>query len=325
MCPGEFSVSVVTPAYNVEGYLGDAIRSALEQSLAPLEIIVVDDGSTDRTGDVARAFGHRVRCIRQDNAGCAAARNHGIREAAGEFVAFLDADDRWLPSHLEEAARVLGAHPQLRWFCAAYEVRAARRARGRREIYKGPLVEGAYVNDYFRADLLYKIGWTGVMVIGRRALLEIGGFDETMRRGSDIDGWFRIGLRYPQIGYSRTLGAVYLRRGGSITGLEPGASAQALVTRLDKLERLAAEAGAAAVRRSRPHLLGWARLLVQVALQEGNRDALRAVQARYGDKLGLMERLLIPASRFVPRVALRRFLGVRARARDLLRQLRKAL
>lgn len=95
------SVSVLIPAYNAAECVSTAIRSALAQTAPPAEVIVVDDGSTDRTADTVAAFGKQVRLRRQKNAGPAAARNHAAREATGEWLALLDADDAWLPEKLE--------------------------------------------------------------------------------------------------------------------------------------------------------------------------------------------------------------------------------
>jgi glycosyltransferase involved in cell wall biosynthesis len=94
------SVSVVIPAYNAARFIGGAIESVLAQTYADYEIIVVDDGSRDETATVVSRFGQRVRLISQANGGASAARNRGIREAAGSWIAFLDSDDEWQPSHL---------------------------------------------------------------------------------------------------------------------------------------------------------------------------------------------------------------------------------
>src|SRR5437773_3781756 len=95
------TVSVVIPTYNYARYLPEAIDSALAQTHAPLEVIVVDDGSTDDTPRVLAVYGDRIRVIRQANRGPGAARNTGIAAARGEYVGFLDADDVWLPRKLE--------------------------------------------------------------------------------------------------------------------------------------------------------------------------------------------------------------------------------
>lgn len=106
-------VSCVVPVYNGEAYLGEAIDSILAQTWRPLEIIVVDDGSTDDSAAVAEAYGAKVRVIRQANAGCATARNAGLAAATGEFVAFLDADDLWHPEKLQRQMARFEALPSL--------------------------------------------------------------------------------------------------------------------------------------------------------------------------------------------------------------------
>jgi len=110
-CPR--TVSVIIPTYNRAHYLGEAIDSIMNQDIrnCQIEIIVVDDGSTDNTKEVLRKFGNSVRYIYQDNRGVGAARNRGISEATGEWVAFLDSDDRWLPDKLTLQFRILDAFP----------------------------------------------------------------------------------------------------------------------------------------------------------------------------------------------------------------------
>ena len=107
------SVTIVVPTYNRAHYIGEAIDSILAQDMVDceLEIIVVDDGSKDNTEEVVRNYGNRVRYIRQENQGAGVARNRGIDEARGEWIAFLDSDDRWLPYKLSLQFEVLGHFP----------------------------------------------------------------------------------------------------------------------------------------------------------------------------------------------------------------------
>ena len=107
------SVSVIIPTYNRAHYLGEAIESILNQDIRDcrIEIIVVDDGSTDNTKEVLEKFGNSIRYIYQDNRGAGPARNRGIDEATGEWVSFLDSDDRWLPGKLTLQFQVLDAFP----------------------------------------------------------------------------------------------------------------------------------------------------------------------------------------------------------------------
>jgi glycosyltransferase involved in cell wall biosynthesis len=106
-------VSAIVPVFNGERYLDEALRSALDQTLPPSEVIVVDDGSTDRSGEIAESFGDPVRCIRQENLGVARARNRGLSVATGEFIAFLDHDDLWPPTKLEVQVAALRANPDV--------------------------------------------------------------------------------------------------------------------------------------------------------------------------------------------------------------------
>ncbi len=107
------SVSVVIPCYNGERYLREALESALGQTRAPDEILLLDDGSIDESAEIARSFGPRVTVISQKNVGQSATRNRGIDEARGDFIAFLDADDIWLPEKIERQLRLLEATPSL--------------------------------------------------------------------------------------------------------------------------------------------------------------------------------------------------------------------
>jgi glycosyltransferase involved in cell wall biosynthesis len=110
------TVSVIMPAFNVEPYVGDAIRSALAQTYPDFELIVVDDGSKDGTADVVRSLARedkRVKLVQQANRGLAGARNSALRASRGEFFALLDSDDLWEPEFLAEQMAILEAHPEV--------------------------------------------------------------------------------------------------------------------------------------------------------------------------------------------------------------------
>ncbi|CAN5398104.1 glycosyltransferase family A protein [soil metagenome] len=106
-------VSVIIPAYNADPYLAEAVESILSQRGGEFEVLIVDDGSTDRTAAIAGAFGPPVRLLQQPHLGMAAARNHGVRESTGEFIAFLDADDRWAEGKVDMQLAALEADPAL--------------------------------------------------------------------------------------------------------------------------------------------------------------------------------------------------------------------
>lgn len=105
------TVSVIIPAYNAERYLAEAIQSVLAQDSFALQLIVVDDGSTDGTAKIAQSFGARVQTICQPNGGVAAALNHGLADAQGEWLAFCAADDLWTPGRLEKQMSAFAATP----------------------------------------------------------------------------------------------------------------------------------------------------------------------------------------------------------------------
>ena len=104
-------VSVVIPTYNRSSMLQEAVASVLDQDYRPLELIVVDDGSTDATVEVVRGFGAAIRYLRQDRQGVSAARNAGIAAARGQLIALLDSDDLWLPHKLSRQIDFFGKHP----------------------------------------------------------------------------------------------------------------------------------------------------------------------------------------------------------------------
>ena len=106
-------VSVVIPCYNYGQYLAEALESALNQTHSPIEVIVVDDGSTDSTPDVCREYANRVKVVRQQNGGLPSSRNRGIQVAKGMFIAFLDADDILEPTYLERTLRAFHENADL--------------------------------------------------------------------------------------------------------------------------------------------------------------------------------------------------------------------
>jgi len=216
---GNIRFSVVIPAHDAERYVKCALNSVLAQSYCPAEVIVVDDGSSDNTRAKVRQFEDRVKYIHQDNAGPSHARNTGIRAATGDFIAFLDADDEWLPTHLEKAAEVLSRFPQLCWYSCAYTRKPRNSKIGRILRFNNKLTNGSIIENYFRAAALSRRCniHTNTVIARRSLLLSLGGFKEGMHRGEDRLMWFRLGLREPRLGYSDNVGAAYYQVTGSAT------------------------------------------------------------------------------------------------------------
>jgi len=182
------TVSVIIPAWNQAQYLAESIRSVLAQTYDDYEIIVVDDGSTDETRAVVESFGNRIRYVWQENQGLADARNTGIGEARGEYVALLDSDDAWLPSFLTSMMLLAKANPNAAVLycgviyvdhCGCYLPQSGRtRILPRDELYKTLL----------RFNFLIP----STIVMKRSVVMSAGLFDVAFRRLQDWELWIRL-------------------------------------------------------------------------------------------------------------------------------------
>ncbi|HEY3348967.1 MAG TPA: glycosyltransferase family A protein [Thermoanaerobaculia bacterium] len=179
--------SVVIPAFKAGRTLGDAVRSALAQVPAPLEVVVVDDGSADGTRAVAEGFGAAVRVFTGPNAGPSSARNRGVGEARGSWIAFLDADDLFEPGYLAAAEEHLAANPDVGLLCFGVRVYedGQRTAHVIHKKTPGP--------SYTTAGLLEgDVGTICTPLVARDVFLAAGGFDETLRGNEDCHLWLRL-------------------------------------------------------------------------------------------------------------------------------------
>lgn len=190
-------ISVIIPLYNKAGSIAQALDSVLAQEYQDFEIVVVDDGSTDGGASVVENYGDaRIRLVRQANAGVSTARNRGIEEARGEYVAFLDADDVWMPGFLSEIAALQREFPQ----CRAQATNYVFNSNGvksptilRRIPFSG---ERGVLTNYFEvASCSHPPVWTSAVCIERALLLEIGGFPVGIKSGEDLLTWARVAVR----------------------------------------------------------------------------------------------------------------------------------
>lgn len=185
-------VSAVIPCFNAEKTLRETIESALCQTYQHLEVIVVDDGSIDASVDIARSFGERIRLIQKKNGGPASARNVGIRESQGEFVAFLDADDTWLPFKTERQVQAFLDHAPVGLVHSDYlRLEDDRIVGTSKKINLAQCQPRRIFREIFRGDIL--IGTVSVMA--RRTMIEeVGYFDERpeIQGAEDYDLWLRI-------------------------------------------------------------------------------------------------------------------------------------
>ncbi|MCU0921110.1 MAG: glycosyltransferase family 2 protein [Burkholderiaceae bacterium] len=186
------TVTVVVPAYNAAAFVRRAVDSVLSQTWADRELLVVDDGSTDGTLGVLAGYGERVRVLTQANAGPAAARNHGLRAARGRYVAYLDADDWWLPAKLERQVALLDGRPDL-GFCST-ATRVVTETGAPAGDWPCADIEGSLLETLFVRSAAVSGSTSGVLA--RRELLQAaGGFDEALRGFEDPDLWIRLAAR----------------------------------------------------------------------------------------------------------------------------------
>ncbi|MBI3350404.1 MAG: glycosyltransferase [Burkholderiales bacterium] len=216
-------IAVVMPAYNSADYINEAIDSALAQTGVTIELIVVDDGSSDDTVKRVQAYGDRVRLIEQPNQGSAVARNRGVAAANAEFIAFLDADDYWHPQKLakqwalvRDGASLVYSRFSL-WepggtgdFPAADAYLADCQEQGR--------VSKPIRNGWLYIDLLLDCEvWTSTVLARKDLIQKVGGFDVSLRKGQDYDLWLKLANEAEWHGVSESL-ALYRIHGQSITG-----------------------------------------------------------------------------------------------------------
>lgn len=173
------TVSCIIPVYNGQQYIRETIESVLQQTVPVDDIIVVDDGSTDDTAAIVRSFGASVRLVQQGNAGPAAARNNGIREARSEFLTFQDADDLWEPHKNERQLSAFAADPAL-MICV-----------GHVENFASPDVPADQHLPEFAARAKPMAGYTTPGMMARREVFDVvGPFNETLKH-TDAGEWFR--------------------------------------------------------------------------------------------------------------------------------------
>jgi len=203
-------VSVVIPIYNYGRFVAAAIQSVLEQTHPIAEIIVVDDGSTDNTAEAVARFGAKVRYIKQENAGVCAARNNGVRNASGVFIAFLDADDIWYPEKIEkqmakfaEDGEIGLVHCGMREFDGESGETVHLHAQGK----------GGWLANELLLFVEPAIVVSGsAIVVHRRAFEEVGGFDTNLKVGEDWDFCYRIARKF-KIGFVPELLVDYRNHG----------------------------------------------------------------------------------------------------------------
>jgi glycosyltransferase involved in cell wall biosynthesis len=223
---GAGRISVVIPAYNAAAHLAATLKSVCQQTTAPAEVIVVDDGSTDDTGEIARSFGARV--LRVANGGPSAARNAGTQSASGQYIAYLDADDVWLPDKLATQLAELRCFGAPAFSFTDYRMfdergvhrcksellrrfafrRSVRLRRGRTSVVMAPKNSAPVLYDSYIVP--------SSLLVRRADVLAIGGFDQSLRVTEDYEFLLRLFRIVPAVVVLKPL-VLYRQHGGQAT------------------------------------------------------------------------------------------------------------
>ena len=192
--------SIIIPLYNKAPYIRKALDSVLAQTYQDYECIVIDDGSTDGSAEVVQCvmrnaqciMGEKIRLLSQPNAGGAAARNNAVKEAKGEYLCFLDADDWWEPTFLQEVAQLIHDYPEAGLYATNYIYYKPGKTHIALNLPTGHI---NYPQAYLQSTAMPV--WTGAAVMPKRIFNEMGGFPVGVRLGEDFLLWAKTAMRYP--------------------------------------------------------------------------------------------------------------------------------
>lgn len=209
---GAPKATIIVPCYNAEKTLAACLNSALAQSYPNVEVIVVDDGSTDRSAEIAESFGERIRLIRQTNHGLSASRNAAVQAATGRYIVLLDADDMLLPDCVSKRVSILEADPGVGLVAGYYaeidqEGNRSDRVPELRKVWTGQAFRQAV-----RRNWGPPVGWTFPVEVFRR----VGGFDPLLKSAEDWDFVIRVSLKY-SVAYDPTVQCLYRKSAGQMS------------------------------------------------------------------------------------------------------------
>ena len=204
-------ISVVIPLYNKATSIASTLECVRSQSFTDWDAVVVDDGSTDGSGDIVNAINDsRIRLIRQQNAGVSAARNRGIQEAKSEYIAFLDADDEWKPDYLISQYELTQKYSECDVFAVNYDFQDTKGKKTPAIINKLPFsgIDGVLSNYFEVASCSHPPMWTSAVMVRKSTLQSIGGFPLGIKSGEDLLTWARLACQY-KIAYCKTPLAIF--------------------------------------------------------------------------------------------------------------------
>ena len=248
------TVSVIIPAYNCEAYIQDTIDSILDQTCRDLELIVIDDGSTDRTRNIVENYGAPVRLVRQENAGVCVARNRGIREAKGKYICLMDHDDFWFPDKLATQVRMLEGSPETGVVFSEFSLWHP----DQNGEFPKPLslmppsdsdrIDPEYSGWIYHQFLLDCWMLTSTAMFRAEVFEKCGVFDEALPYSEDWELWLRISREYPFLKLSRSTTLYRQHPGQGNRRVRPVDYRTVLLTKAERRWGLASRDGRAVTR-----------------------------------------------------------------------------
>lgn len=201
-------ISIVIPLYNKEKYIKATILNVLSQSFSDFELIVINDGSTDRSSEIVKSIkDSRIKFYERENAGVSSARNYGVKKSTYDYIAFLDADDIWLPNHLEELTSLINEYGDKAKvftvnFARKYDQNTIIPNRTYNDLDRGIIL------NYFRQVMRRDVVNSSCICIEKEAFVSVKGFDCRFTNGEDLDLWRRLAKKY-RFAYSPILTVYY--------------------------------------------------------------------------------------------------------------------
>lgn len=207
--------SIIIPLFNKENFIENTLKSVLNQSFVDFEVLIINDGSSDKSEEKVLEFtDSRIHYFYQENGGVSVARNFGIAKAQSDYITFIDADDYWYPNFLQEMFENIGRFPELKVFSAAIEVETSKKVFP--SSYSIVKTDDCQIVNYFEASQKETVICTSCAVFHKSVFEKTGNFDIQLKSGEDTDLWIRIGLIYPVL-FSWKILARYIYDAQSLT------------------------------------------------------------------------------------------------------------